>query len=227
MGRRVLTDGLEITTVLPLHEDLDVGDVLTLASGLSAAAGSPWGDVFPSSDKTTASDGSFNGLWVSATMQGVRYILGPPEDPPAIGEAIEKRHRGGYLLMLSREDDGDAFGLVALRRRASGEMEITAVLPLNEEVDATGVLELARDLSLAAGFSVGRSGSLPPLFPSILRQPRAASTVCGRSPRWKDAATRSVHRKTRLPSVKPSSAGTREAICWRCLARTTCSRSAS
>src|SRR6185437_3215181 len=110
-----LTDGLEITTVFPLEEGLHDPEVLALVGAVSAASGSPWGNAFPPSEKAAA-NGSFNGLWAGATVEGSRYTLGPPEDPPAIGEAIQLRHRGGYLLMLSHEEDGRPLGLLAMRR---------------------------------------------------------------------------------------------------------------
>jgi hypothetical protein len=114
-GPRVLTEGLEISTVLPLEGGMDGPQLLALAGSVSAATGNPWGDIFSPSDNAPAVDGSFNGLWAAAAVQGERLTLGPPEDPPEIDEAVELRHRGGYLLMLSREDDGRALGLVALR----------------------------------------------------------------------------------------------------------------
>jgi cation transport ATPase len=121
-GPRVLTDGLEISTVLPLVEELDAPEVLALAGSISTAAGSPWGNVFPRGGERgvanapvpKATDASFNGLWIAGAVEGVRYTLGPPEDSPPIGEAVERRHQGGYLLLLSHED-GRALGLVALR----------------------------------------------------------------------------------------------------------------
>jgi calcium-translocating P-type ATPase len=173
-GPRVLTDRLEITTVLPLEDTLDAPQVLALAGGLSAAAGCPWGDVFPTSGNAPATDGAFNGLWITASVQGVRYILGPPDDPPAIGEAVERRHEGGYLLMLAREEDGHALGLVALRPRwsaggkpaspggqagqpLSGDgLEITTVLPLDETLDEAKVRALAAAVSAASGTPWGK-----------------------------------------------------------------------
>jgi magnesium-transporting ATPase (P-type) len=164
-GPRLLTDGLEITTVLPLDETLDSAQLLALAGGVSAAAGSPWGSVFAPADNVPAANGTFNGLWAGASVQGERYTLGPPEDPLAISEAVERRHQGGYLLMLSREEDGRALGLVSLRPRrglrkshlsngprllADG-LEITTVLPLDETLDSDQVLALAASVSAAAG----------------------------------------------------------------------------
>ncbi len=169
-GPRVLTDGLEITTVLPLEESLDSPHVLELAAGVSAAAGSPWGSVFPHSGNGTATGGTFNGLWAAASVQGERYTLGPPEDPPAIGEAVEQRHRGGYLLMLSREEDGHPLGLVSLRPRPGQKnpplsnrppllndgLEITTVLPMDESLDSDQVLALAGGVSAASGSPWGK-----------------------------------------------------------------------
>jgi cation transport ATPase len=168
-GPRVLTSGLEVTTVLPLEEDLDDEEVLALTGAVSTAAGSPWGDVFPLVGREGA-DGLFNGLWAAATVQGSRYLLGPPEDPPAIGEAVGLRHRGGYLLMLSHAEDGRPLGLVALRPvraagspqsrgpgESAGGLEITAVLPLEEGLDDEEVLALAGAVSSSAGSPWGRA----------------------------------------------------------------------
>src|SRR5947199_6634868 len=77
-GTSVRVDALEITTVVPLHEALDANQVLTLAARVSAAAGSPWGSVFPRTSKASEADGAFNGLWAAASVAGVRYTLGPP-----------------------------------------------------------------------------------------------------------------------------------------------------
>src|SRR5438552_13502388 len=85
-GTSVRVDALEITTVVPLHEALDANQVLTLAARVSAAARCPWGNVFPRTSVAPAADGAFNGLWAAASVAGVRYTLGPPEDTPAIGE---------------------------------------------------------------------------------------------------------------------------------------------
>src|SRR5919199_1085116 len=46
-GPRVLTQGLEVNGVLPQVEGCEASEILALASGVAAAAGSPWGKVFP------------------------------------------------------------------------------------------------------------------------------------------------------------------------------------
>jgi cation-transporting ATPase I len=116
-GPRVLTDGLEVASVLPLDDTLDPAEVLALASGIAAAAGSPWGNAFPRAGSAAASDATFNGMWATATVQGARYVLGPPEDTHTISEGVMLQHRGGYLLELSRDDR--PLGIVALRPRLS------------------------------------------------------------------------------------------------------------
>jgi calcium-translocating P-type ATPase len=116
-GPRVLTDGFEIASILPLRENLLPTQLLALAGGVSDAAGSPWGKVFPHARNTPATDGSFNGMWAAATVQGVRYILGPPEDPLWITEAVELRHRGGYMLVFAEEDGEQPLALLGLRPR--------------------------------------------------------------------------------------------------------------
>src|SRR5579884_2774237 len=166
-GPRVLTDGLEVTTVLPLDESVSESKLLALAGSLSAAAGSPWGSVFPRAEKPA--EGAFNGLWITASVEGKRYILGPPDDPPAVGEVVERRAEGGYLLMLAREEDGRALGLVALRPRRNAEgvsisrgvhgdgLEITTVLPMDDSLNASQILALARSVSAAAGSPWGNA----------------------------------------------------------------------
>jgi hypothetical protein len=118
-GPRVLTDGLELAGVLPLDEGVDAARVQALAGGVSAAAGSPWGDVFPGAGRAAATRGGFNGMWAEAVVDGVRYTLGPPEELPEAAEAEPWQHDGGYLLLLSLEGSLQPLGLLALRPRLS------------------------------------------------------------------------------------------------------------
>ena len=115
---RVLIDGLEVVSVLPARTtSLEPAEVLALAGGVNAAAGSPWGNAFPRGGQASADDGSFNGFWAAASVEGVRYTLGPPEDPPLVPEALQHQHQGGYLLALSRESEDQPLGFLALRPR--------------------------------------------------------------------------------------------------------------
>jgi calcium-translocating P-type ATPase len=122
-GPRVLTDGLEVASVLSLGEGRSSPEILSLAAGISAAAGSPWGNAFPRADMASASEGTFNGLWAAADVDGVGYQLGPPEDLPEMPEAVQLLHEGGYLLALSLV--GMTLGYIALRPRlALGAAEL-------------------------------------------------------------------------------------------------------
>jgi magnesium-transporting ATPase (P-type) len=127
-GPRLLTDGLEIAGTHPFGEPALPSDLLDLAAVIDAAAGSPWGKVFPPPPAgSRAVDGYFNGLWAAAEVDGVRYVLGPPEDVPLLAEAFADEHEGGYLLDVRTEEDGVSLGFVALRPRLSaGAAELFA-----------------------------------------------------------------------------------------------------
>src|SRR5579871_6713890 len=168
-----------------------------MSGGVSVAAGSPWGNVFPRLGTVSAAEGAFNGLWATASVQGVRYTLGPPEDSPAIDEAVERRHRGGYLLMLSREADGQALGLVALRPRQGGggkHFEITTVLPLDEALDAPQVLSLASGVAAAADSPWGD------VFSELGRSPAEQGTFNGL---WATASVQGVRYTLGPPEDPP------------------------
>src|SRR5262249_13269306 len=111
---RPVGERLEITTLLPLDEALDAPQLLALAGAVAAPSASPWSGAFPHTDKQFATDGAFNGLWAAADVQGLRYTLGPPEDPIDIGDAVERRAHEGRMLMLSRVKDGWPLGFVTI-----------------------------------------------------------------------------------------------------------------
>jgi calcium-translocating P-type ATPase len=115
-GPRVLTDGLEVASVLSLGEGCKAPEILALAGGVAAASGSPWGNAFPRAG-ASAAEGSFNGLWAAAVVDGVRYTLGPPEDLPDLPEAVQLLHEGGYLLALNLDVGLLTLGYVVLRPR--------------------------------------------------------------------------------------------------------------
>src|SRR5579859_104115 len=76
-GPRVLTEGFELTSALPLNDAWETAEALSFAAGIAAAAGAPWGGVFPAAGRTQASDGAFDGRVASASIGGIRYSLGP------------------------------------------------------------------------------------------------------------------------------------------------------
>src|ERR671921_519679 len=122
-GPRTLTDGLENNAVVPQVEGRDAGELLALASGVAAAAGSPWGRAVPAAGRGNAEDGTFDGEGATAEVKGVRYFLGPLADPNSVPAAARLRERGCHLLALRSE--GRTLGIVALRPRlAAGVAEL-------------------------------------------------------------------------------------------------------
>jgi calcium-translocating P-type ATPase len=114
---RLLTEGLEVAVLLALEDPTSAPAVLSLAAGISAAAGSPWGKVFSPPTVVPATNATFNGLFATALVDGVKYYLGPPEDPPPVLVAYRSSHQGGYMLELRRYDEERAIGFVALKPR--------------------------------------------------------------------------------------------------------------
>jgi cation transport ATPase len=154
-GPRVLTDGLEVAGVVPLRERLDIADVLGLAGEVSCSAGMPWGDAFPRECDMPAGEGSFNGLWATGVVRGVRYTLGPPEDLPEVAGVAELLHDGGYLLALGTEQDGQTLGLLALQPRISaGAAELVRTcrrLGVSLEMLGGGAPAAAQEVARRAG----------------------------------------------------------------------------
>jgi cation-transporting ATPase I len=116
-GTRLLTDRLEITGTVPLSDDDDIAEILAQAAGIAAAAGSPWGGVFHSTQPSAATGGSFDGKTATAQIAGERYSLGPVEDWSRLPEAARLRQQGNYILVLRKERQQKPLGLFALRPR--------------------------------------------------------------------------------------------------------------
>ncbi|HLG63827.1 MAG TPA: HAD-IC family P-type ATPase [Ktedonosporobacter sp.] len=115
-GVRVLTDRLEVSSVLPLaEEEGDTTTLLAQAAGIAAAAGSPWGGAFKAVKIVAASDGNFDGKMATARLEGMSYTLGPVDDWHALPGATRLRQRGNFVLVLRREDREKPLGLFALR----------------------------------------------------------------------------------------------------------------
>ena len=124
-GPRLLTNGLELTAVLMLDEACEPGDVQALAAGVAAAAGSPWGRVFPPAGLADASEGRFDGAAASARIGGERYVLGPVAEVAPDTVLARRRDRGDFLLALHREGTETPLGVLALRPRlTSGVPEL-------------------------------------------------------------------------------------------------------
>ena len=105
---RVLTDGLELGSIRILDGTLDEHDAMRLMSGVSAAAGSPWGEIFRMGEPADAIDGTFDGRVATAELDGERWRLGPAT-----------RQDGGFLqpLELRRARGRAPVATVELRLR--------------------------------------------------------------------------------------------------------------
>ncbi|MBV9415896.1 MAG: hypothetical protein JO363_13025, partial [Solirubrobacterales bacterium] len=77
---RAIVAGLELVGARALGEDPDDDAVSRLAAGVSAAAGSPWGEVFGHVTAVDAVDGTFDGRIASAEIAGRRWSLSPAHD---------------------------------------------------------------------------------------------------------------------------------------------------
>ncbi len=109
---RVLTSGLELDSVTAVGSDTDEDEVLRIAAGISAAAGSPWGAVFGQQETADAVDGTFDGRVASAEIDGQRWLLGPAREqrPDESAEGTSAQ-----LLELRPARARTPLGTVALR----------------------------------------------------------------------------------------------------------------
>ena len=124
-GVHLLTDGLELSGAWPMTNDYDTAEILALAAGVAAAAGSPWGGAFGAANGVTMSNGTFDGKVATASADGVQYSLGPVEDWSAIPEAARLRQRGNYVLVLRSDREEQPLGVFALRPKlASGVSDL-------------------------------------------------------------------------------------------------------
>jgi len=109
---RAIIDGLEVAEARSLDERRSDDEVLRLAAGISDAAGSPWGDVFRSTQSAEAVDGTFDGETATAEVDGERWLL---------------RSRAGRdraaVLELRRPGPGSMVGRLELRLRPAPGIE--------------------------------------------------------------------------------------------------------
>ncbi len=128
-GTRVLTDRrLEVGQVLSLRADLDEPEILSIASGIAAASGSPWGPAFPPSDRAAARAARVETDSVTAVVGRSRLRLAEAQPSHDIPGALQLQDRGHRLLVLTREGETRPLGMVALRPRlADGALDLLEV----------------------------------------------------------------------------------------------------
>jgi magnesium-transporting ATPase (P-type) len=155
-GPRPLTSGLEIAGLHCLDGPRGAAELLAITASVNAAAGSPWGTTLPRSVHDQVTEGSFNGLWAAARVEGTRYTVGPPEDVPQVPDAFLMQHHGGYVLEVRDDDENRTLGFVALRPRlSSGARELV------ESCRRLGVqLELLPGGAPVAANTVGKRGGI-------------------------------------------------------------------
>ena len=153
-GARILTHGLEFSKALTLTEEYDAPTLLALATGVSAAARSPWGRIFKTAASASATHGSFDGRVARATVKGVWYTLGPIADWSLVPAVSSLRQRGNYVLALHREGEQRPLGVLALHPRlALGVSELVqscqrydvqlAMLTAGDQIVAQGIARRA------------------------------------------------------------------------------------
>jgi cation-transporting ATPase I len=116
-GTRLLSDGLELCEVVSLDKKGEMQALLAQAAGVASAAGSPWGEVFGVQEKSAATQGHFDGQTATASLDGMRFTLGPVEGRHGVSEARHLSHHGQYVLALTQEGEQQPRGLFALRPR--------------------------------------------------------------------------------------------------------------
>ena len=151
-GPRVLTDGVELTGMALLDHARDAAEVQSLAAGVAAAAGSPWGAAFRAASHAPATDGLFDGTTARATVGGAAYTLGPFADGDDIPAAGRLRGRGDTLVAL-RARDGRPIALFTLRAcLAPGVADLVATCRRHGvALELVGRGEAARAVARRAG----------------------------------------------------------------------------
>jgi cation-transporting ATPase I len=125
-GMRLLSDRLEISGVLPLNEEDETAELLAQAAGVAHVAGSPWGVLFRTAEKRPATEGHFDGKTATASLDGIRFTLGPVEDWSTLPEAVHLCQQGQYVLALTQEHEDRPRGLFALRPHLAEGLSLLA-----------------------------------------------------------------------------------------------------
>jgi calcium-translocating P-type ATPase len=120
---RILSDELEISSIVPLAEQYTEQDILSYATSIATVAGSPWGRVFRSMSNIVAIHGSFDGTVAVADIEGIRYNLGPASADHRSTIIEQSERRGHFVLLLKREDKEQPMGMLALRPKLAAGIE--------------------------------------------------------------------------------------------------------
>ncbi|HWE13761.1 MAG TPA: HAD-IC family P-type ATPase [Solirubrobacteraceae bacterium] len=141
-GPRVLTSGLEQARIVPVGPR-DRAEITDLVAAMLRAAGAPWGPAVPPSNRRRATDAEFDGTSVTASVEGTRLRLAPPEagreDDPEVRRALDA---GEQPLVLCENGRTDPIAFVHLRPRLASGL---AALRERCEEHGTEIVVLERD----------------------------------------------------------------------------------
>jgi cation-transporting ATPase I len=122
-GARLLTNRLELHKMIPIAEEYNETNLLTLAASVAGAAGSPWGGAFKSTDSLPTTHASFDGYTATAEVEGISYTLGPIKDWSASPAAAHLRYNGDYVLEFRSASADVPLGLFGLQPRLISGIE--------------------------------------------------------------------------------------------------------
>jgi cation-transporting ATPase I len=96
---RILTDGLEISSIELIEPGIDAGDALKIAAQISNAARSPWGELF--GPAPTLAQGEFRDGEARATIDGTDYLLTLLQNETSIAEILLSRRVGSRTRRIA------------------------------------------------------------------------------------------------------------------------------
>jgi cation-transporting ATPase I len=162
-GARLVTDGYELASVLPLTTASDTADILAWAAAVAAAAGSPWGGAFRAATAEPAEDGSFDGQTATAVITADRYWLGPVQDWSELPAALRLQQRGNHPLLLRSERHG-GLGVFVLRPRLAPGVADLVQMGARHHIELALLAEeeslTAREISRRAGIPLVNEDAL-------------------------------------------------------------------
>ena len=122
---RTLTDGFELTQVIPMTPGYTTEEIREWAANVAIAAGGPWGGAIRASGDIIVAHGSFDGSVATAQINDTVFTLGPPEDGHALPTALRFQLRANHLLLLRSDRDAHPLGVLVLQPRlAPGVIEL-------------------------------------------------------------------------------------------------------
>ena len=121
---RLLVEGHELAHAMALERGWDTTRLVNLAAGISAAAGSPWGNVFPLAGHVTASHASFDGRVAHAEIEGERWTL--RMEPETSAKRVSERARPNDQVLILSKGEAEIGALLLRPRLHPGHRDLVA-----------------------------------------------------------------------------------------------------